>query len=188
MATCFWCKRAMQPSEHTREHLIPQWACRLFYVQLGYAHDRENVVKACKSCNAAKGGMPPALYYEVRTKSGERKLASVNWHKIQEQACVAWISDQGVVDPLLRAYIIEEMLKPVPGHAYEQHPSTSAQNYEPMSPHDVALLNIHVPKGAKGEPFSKNKPLKRLAYTCGAVANQTVLDHEKLNENLEGVR
>lgn len=177
MSVCFWCKRPLQPKEATRDHLIPQWACRLFYAQLGHASARSNIVKACGNCNAAKGGMPPALYYEVRVKSGERKLTSINWHYIQEQVTVAWTQDKGAVDPSLRAYIIEEMLKPVPGHAYREHPS---------QPVDPALFVRKA--GPPGEPFSKNKPLKRLAYTCGAVANQTVLDHEKLNPNLGDVR
>lgn len=190
MSTCFWCTRVLEKNTKTRDHLIPQWACRLFYIQLGHANARRNIVSSCTSCNSAKGGMPPETYHRVRRNSGERKLASLNWHYIQEQACVAWSSEAGAVDPDLRAYIIAEMLKPVPGHVYVPTPLEEeierTISTTTFTEYDVNLLNAHTPKGAKGEPFSKNKPLKRLAYTCGAVAQATVLDHEKLNDNLQG--
>lgn len=203
---CFWCRRPLESKGVTRDHLIPQWACRLFYVQLGHANDRGNIVKACSSCNVAKGGMPPALFHEVRTVAGERKKALVLWHSIQEIVCAQWTEEQGRVSPELRAHIIDEMLKPVPGHEPPTHaPARRATTYAELTEYDPSLLNkankparkigpeklyssysvgsvppnTVIKVGPASPPFSKNKPLRRL---------YTIQDHEKPNENLEDVR
>ncbi len=138
MSNCFWCQRVLDSKSTTRDHLIPQWACRLFYVQLGQANDRGNVVKACASCNTAKGGMPPATYFEVRVQPGKRKPASEYWHKLQDQVCTSWTQGNGQVDPQVKAFIIEEMLKSVPGY---ERPVVSETHLQ-------MLIN---------PPFSKNK-------------------------------
>ncbi|WP_334145818.1 HNH endonuclease [Hyphomicrobium sp.] len=54
---CFYCRKFIRPQHLTRDHFIPR-------SRRGSNH-RSNVVRACRSCNVAKGCLDPRVAFNL---------------------------------------------------------------------------------------------------------------------------
>lgn len=54
---CFYCRKLIRPQHLTRDHFIPR-------SRQGSNH-RRNIVRACRSCNEAKGALNPKVAFQL---------------------------------------------------------------------------------------------------------------------------
>lgn len=83
LRSCFWCNARLPPNRVTKDHLVPQWAVLALPVLRNPLAPM--IVGACRPCNQAKGGMPPAVFYRVRASPEKCLLERRRWDAIRNQ-------------------------------------------------------------------------------------------------------
>jgi len=125
---CYWCGNQFQHYALTRDHLVPQWALRIFPE---LRDSPANIAKSCAKDNVRKGGMPPALYAEVRLDKYRRDVECRRWGQLQQQLNVSsFLSDDRKA---LRAYVLEEMRRPYKPPFYEAEPESEGSKLARIS-------------------------------------------------------
>jgi hypothetical protein len=103
---CFWCRKPLYPGQATKDHIIPVWVEMVGIRVRDLTH---NIVQCCGRCNATKSGMPPALWFEVRTNPYALKDAQRKWQQVRNAIANGYGTEFGF-DVIRR-----EMLRDFPG-------------------------------------------------------------------------